>query len=66
MKRWHDLVLKRLQRVPVNDVCVSVITKSELLLGVELSPRRRLDEMALNAFLGYIEVLDFSDEASFP
>jgi tRNA(fMet)-specific endonuclease VapC len=65
MKRSHDLVLKRLQRVPVSDVCISVITKSELLFGVELSPRRQLDELALNAFLGYIEVLDFPDEASF-
>jgi tRNA(fMet)-specific endonuclease VapC len=42
-----------------------VITKSELLFGVELSPRRQLDELALNAFLGYIEVLDFPDEATF-
>jgi tRNA(fMet)-specific endonuclease VapC len=65
MKRSHDLVLKRLQRVQVSDVCISVITKSELLFGVELSPRRRLDELALNAFLGYIEVLDFPDEATF-
>jgi tRNA(fMet)-specific endonuclease VapC len=65
MKRSHDLVLKRLQRVPVNEVSLSVITKSELLFGVELSPRRQLDELALKAFLGYIEVLDFTDEASF-
>ena len=65
MKRSHDLVLKRPQRVSVSDVCISVITKSELLFGVELSPRRQLDELALNAFLGYIEVLDFPDEASF-
>jgi tRNA(fMet)-specific endonuclease VapC len=64
MKRSHDLVLKRLQRVQVSDVCVSVITKSELLFGVELSPRRQLDELALNAFLGYVEVLDFPDEAT--
>lgn len=42
-----------------------MITKSELLFGVELSPRRQLDELALNAFFGYIEVLDFTDEASF-
>jgi tRNA(fMet)-specific endonuclease VapC len=65
MKRSHDLVLKRLQRVQVSDVCISVITKSELLFGVELSPRRQLDDLALNAFLGYVEVLDFPDEATF-
>jgi tRNA(fMet)-specific endonuclease VapC len=64
MKRSNDLLLKRLQKIPVSDVCVSVITKSELLYGVEVSPRRRQDETALNAFLNYIEVLEFPDKAS--
>jgi tRNA(fMet)-specific endonuclease VapC len=64
MKRSHDPLLKRLQKVPVSDVCISVITKSELLYGVEVSPRQRQDEAALNAFLGYVEVLEFPDKAS--
>ena len=64
MKRSNDAVLKRLQKVPVSDVCISVITKSELLIGVEVSPQRRQDEAALTAFLGYVEVLDFPDVAS--
>ncbi len=64
MKRSNDAVLKRLKRIPVRDVCVSVITKSELLFGVELSPRRQQDEAALNEFLRYVDVLDFPDEAS--
>ena len=64
MKRSSDAVLKRLERVPVGDVCISVITKSELLFGVEVSPRRQQDEAALNAFLRYVEALDFPDEAS--
>jgi tRNA(fMet)-specific endonuclease VapC len=64
MKRSNEAVLKRLQRVPVDDICISVITKSELLFGVEISPRREQDEAALLAFLRHIEVLDFPDEAS--
>jgi tRNA(fMet)-specific endonuclease VapC len=64
MKRSNDVVLKRLQKVPVDDVCMSVITKSELLFGIEMSPRRQQDEAALEAFLRYVEVLDFPDEAS--
>jgi tRNA(fMet)-specific endonuclease VapC len=64
MKRSNDLLLQRLQKVPVSDVCVSVITKSELLYGVEVSPRPRQDEVALTAFLNYVEVLDFTDQAS--
>ena len=64
MKRSNQTVLKRLQQVRVNEVCISVITKSELLFGVEISPRRQQDDLALSAFLGYVEVLDFPDEAA--
>src|ERR1022692_5269423 len=64
MKRSNARVLKRLSAVPVSDVCISVITKSELLFGVEVSPKRRQDEAALDALLRYLEVLDFPDEAS--
>jgi tRNA(fMet)-specific endonuclease VapC len=64
MKRSNSGVLKRLSALPVSDVCISVITKSELLFGIEVSPRRRQDEAALDAFLNYLEVLDFSDRAS--
>ncbi len=35
-KRSHPLVLKRLQAVPVTDVCMSV-TEGELLYSVEVS-----------------------------
>jgi tRNA(fMet)-specific endonuclease VapC len=64
MKRSNDAVLKRLRKVPVDDVCISVITKAELLYGVEISPRRQLDEQNLTAFLRYVEVLDLPDAAS--
>jgi len=64
MRRSHDAVLRRLAKVPVSDVCISVITKSELLYGVEVSPKRRQDEAALDAFLRHVEVLDFPDEAA--
>src|SRR6266513_4661231 len=64
MKRSSDVLLKRLKKTPVSDVCISVITKSELLYGVEVSPRRQQDDKALTAFLRYVEVLDFRDEAA--
>jgi tRNA(fMet)-specific endonuclease VapC len=60
MKRSEPLVIKRLQSLPVTDVCMSVITKAELLYGVEVSPRRAQDAAALAAFLPYVEVMDHS------
>ena len=64
MKRSHPLVLKRLQAVPVGDVCMSVVTMAELLCGVEVSPRRTQDAAAPATFLPYVEVLEFADDAA--
>ena len=64
MKRSHPQVLKRLQAVDVEDVCMSVITKAELLYGVEVSPRRAHDAAALTAFLPYVEAVEWADDAA--
>jgi tRNA(fMet)-specific endonuclease VapC len=64
MKRSHDIVLKALHKVPVGDVCISVITKSELLYGVELSPRKLQDQTALDAYLRHVNVLEYPEEAA--
>ena len=64
MKRSSPVVIQRLAESRVSDVCMSVITKSELLFGVEISPRKQQDRIALLTFLEYVEVLDFSDKAA--
>lgn len=64
IKRSSQAVLRRLQGVPVANVCMSVITKSELLYGVEVSPRPSQDAAALSGFLPYVEVLAFPDHAA--
>lgn len=64
MKRSHMNVLDRLQSIPVGDVCISVITRAELLYGVEISPKRVHDAAALAAFLPYVEVLDLTSDAA--
>jgi tRNA(fMet)-specific endonuclease VapC len=68
MKRSHDAVLSRLQKVPIGDVCISIITKCELLYGVELLPRlsarRTQDQAAIDAYLRHVEVLEFPDEVA--
>lgn len=64
MKRSHAAVLRRLQTVPIGAVAISVITKSELLYGVEVSPRKQQDSLALSEYLRHAAVLDFPDEAA--
>lgn len=65
LKRSHPLVLKRLQSVPVADVCMSVVTKAELLYGVEVSPQREQDTAAVAAFLPYVETVTPDEDAAF-
>lgn len=64
MKRSHPLVLKRLQSVSVDDVCMSVVTKAELLYGAEVSPRHAQDAAAVAAFLPYVQVVDLDGDAA--
>lgn len=64
MKRSHPHLLQRLQSVPVADVCMSIVTKAELMYGVEVSPRRAQDASALAALLPYVEAIAFDDGAA--
>jgi tRNA(fMet)-specific endonuclease VapC len=64
MKRSDKMVLRQLQTVPVSDICISAITESELMYGVEVSPRQQQDRAALDAFLKHVEVLDYPDQAA--
>jgi len=64
MKRTFDTVLRRLETVAPSEVCISAITKCELLYGVEVSPRKAQDQAALELFLRYMPVEDFPGEAA--
>jgi tRNA(fMet)-specific endonuclease VapC len=64
MKRSHDSVLRRLRKVPVGDVFISAITKSELMFGVQVSSRRQQNQTALDAYLRHVLVLDYPDDAA--
>jgi len=64
MNYKSEAVLARLQRVGVHDVCNSVITKCELLFGVEKSPERRKHQTNLDRYLQHIGVIDFSGDAA--
>jgi tRNA(fMet)-specific endonuclease VapC len=64
MKRSNPFVLDRLHTLTVSDLCISAISKSELMFGVETSPRQQKDQASLNEFLQYVEVLDYPSGAA--
>lgn len=64
MKRSNAALMRRAESAPASDLCISAITKAELLYGAVISPKRDRDEETLNRFLPYIEVLDFPGDAA--
>ncbi len=63
MKR-DAAVIDHLQSVPVSDVCMSVVTRAELMYGVEVSPKRSQDLAALAALLRYVDTAALHEEAA--
>ncbi|HEY3778882.1 MAG TPA: type II toxin-antitoxin system VapC family toxin [Rhizomicrobium sp.] len=64
LKRSNVAVLRRLQTIPTENVCISAITKAELLYGVAISPRKQADGIAVEVFLRHIAVRDFSGDVA--
>ena len=64
MKRSRPVLLSRLQSAPVDDACISVITKAALLYGIEASPRSAHDSAAVVAFLAYVDTRDLTADAA--
>ena len=61
MKRSNKRLLKKLAGVPLAEVCMSVVTKAELLFGVRVSPDPARDSRALDGLLTYVDVMEFSE-----
>jgi tRNA(fMet)-specific endonuclease VapC len=64
MKGSEPKVLRKLRTIPVGDVSISVITQSELMYGIEISPNSARDRARLEIFLRHMDVLDYPGEAS--
>jgi tRNA(fMet)-specific endonuclease VapC len=57
-------VAARLQQIAVGDVCISAVTLSELMHGVEVSRRSAQDRAALEVLLRHVAVLEYPANAA--
>jgi tRNA(fMet)-specific endonuclease VapC len=64
LKRSNAAVVKRLRMTPMDEVCISAITRAELLYGVAVSPRQERDRAAVDAFLQHVDTLNFDEQAA--
>lgn len=64
IKKRDAVIAARLAKVPVKDICISVVTKAELLYGVAKSSNKRVNRLAVDEFLAFVRVLPWDDEAA--
>lgn len=63
IKARLDKISRRLSRLAVGDVGISIIVVAELWYGVALSEKKKLNEAALRDFLDFVNVLDWPSGA---
>ena len=54
----------RMNAVPLDDQCISVVTLAELLYGVKRSSKPVVNRAVLNAFLGHVTLQKWDAEAA--
>ena len=64
IKHKPEKVLRKLQTIHPEDVCISSVTYAELVYGVEKSAAVEKNRLALSMLLANMEILDFDVDAA--
>jgi len=64
VKRRPPQIQRKLSKIPVGQVGISSVVLAELWYGVFLSKRQEQNKRALKAFLDFVLVLDWPEEAA--
>ena len=64
LRRSSQALLERIQAVPLCQQAVSTITLAELLYGVQVSSRKKANQVAVELLIRHVAVLDWPREAA--
>ena len=64
IKKQPAKVIKKFNVLKVGDICISSVTFSELMYGVEKSQHHQKNKTALEEFVLPLEILPFDDESA--
>ena len=64
LRRSSPVLLERIQLVPLQQQSMSVITLAELLYGVQVSSKRKMNREGVDALVRHVNVLDWTNEAA--
>jgi len=60
LRKSSAVLLERIQSVPLLQQCMSVVTLAELLYGVQVSSRKKVNRDAVEALVHHVTVLEWS------
>ena len=64
LRRSSQELLDRIQSVPLEYQCISIVTLAELMFGVHLSSKKKANQTAVEALVRHVEVLDWTRAAA--
>ena len=63
-RKSEPSLLERIESVPLEEQCISVVTLAELLYGVQVSSKKKANQEVVDLFAQHIEVLDWTPDAA--
>lgn len=57
-------LLEKFNSIPKNDLCISVVTYTELQYGIERSSSKKMNQAIIDAFVSRLEVYQWDMEAA--
>lgn len=64
LRRSSDVLLQRIQAVPVTQQVMSVVTYAELLYGVQVSSKKKANQAAVDTLAVHLAILDWPANAA--
>ena len=64
LRRSSEVLLERIQRVPIERQMISMVTLAELLHGVLESSKKKANRTGVDAFVRHVTVKDWSRDAA--
>ena len=63
-RKSEPSLLERIESVPLEQQCISVVTLAELLYGVQVSSKKKANQEVVDFFAQHIEVLGWTPDAA--
>jgi tRNA(fMet)-specific endonuclease VapC len=64
LRRSSDVLLQRIQTIPLAQQVISVVSYAELLYGVQLSSKKKANQTAVDALISHLTILEWTPGAA--